>query len=111
VASRALGPILVQAREVYDYVIVDAPALFINASDARVLSREADGTVVVVRSRSTPRALVDRIPRVVPNVIGVVVNDLREDSLPGYFAEYFEGYGPTSDDTDEGAATKPKSNL
>mgnify|MGYP006202199193 CR=1 FL=1 len=43
----------------------------------------------MVRSRSTPRVLVDRIPRAVPNVIGVVVNDLRKDSMPGYYADYF----------------------
>jgi capsular exopolysaccharide synthesis family protein len=101
VASPRLPALLREAEEVYDYVIVDAPALFINAADARVLSRVVDGVVVVVRSRVTPRALVDRVPRVVPNVIGVVVNDLREDSLPDYFADYFAGYGePTADVSD-----------
>ncbi len=92
-AGPGLPPILMDAQEEYDYVLVDAPALFINAADARVLSQLVDGVVVVVRSRATPRALVDRIPRAVPNVIGVVVNDLRRDSLPGYYAEYFDGYG------------------
>jgi capsular exopolysaccharide synthesis family protein len=84
--------LLEAVQAAYDYVIVDAPALFINAADARLLSQLVDGVVVVVRSRSTPRALVDRIPRTIPNVIGIVVNDLRKDSLPGYFAEYFDGY-------------------
>ena len=93
VASPKLEEILQEAREAYDYVIVDAPALFINAADARVLSQLVDGTVVVVRSRSTPRMLVDRIPRAVPNVIGVVVNDLRKDSMPDYYADYFAEYG------------------
>lgn len=94
-AGHRLGSLLRRAEEQYDYVIVDAPALFINAADARVLSQLVDGVVVVVRSRSTPRALVDRIPRAIPNVIGVVVNDLRRDSLPGYFADYFAEYGST----------------
>jgi Mrp family chromosome partitioning ATPase len=102
IAGPGLGPLLREAQESYDYVIVDAPALFINAVDARVLSHLVDGVVVVVRSRSTPRALVDRIPRVVPNVIGVVVNDLRRESLPEYFADYFAGYGEDlEDDGDE----------
>jgi capsular exopolysaccharide synthesis family protein len=91
-AGAALGPILRQAESRYDFVIVDAPALFINASDARVLSSLVDGVVVVVRARVTPRALVDRIPRSVPNVIGIVMNDLRKGSLPGYYAEYFDDY-------------------
>jgi Mrp family chromosome partitioning ATPase len=72
---------------------VDAPALFINAADARVLAQLVDGVIVVVRSRATPRALVDRIPTAVPNVIGMVVNDLRKDSLPGYYSDYFAEYG------------------
>ena len=92
-AGGRIASLLRRAEEQYDYVIVDAPALFINASDARVLSQLVDGVVVVVRSRSTPRVLVDRIPRAIPNVIGVVVNDLRKDSLPGYFADYFADYG------------------
>jgi polysaccharide biosynthesis transport protein len=93
VAGQRLEAILGEAQEAYDYVVVDAPALFINAADARVLAQLVDGTVVVVRSRVTPRALVDRIPRAVPNVIGVVVNDLRKDSLPDYYSDYFAEYG------------------
>jgi capsular exopolysaccharide synthesis family protein len=96
-AGNRLAPLLARAEEHYDFVVVDAPALFINASDARLLSQMVDGVVVVVRSRSTPRALVDRIPRTVPNVMGVVVNDLKKDSLPGYFADYFADYGPSVD--------------
>jgi polysaccharide biosynthesis transport protein len=88
-----ISQILEEAQGSYEYVIVDGPALFINATDALVLSHLVGGVVVVVRSRSTPKALVDRIPAVVPNVIGVVVNDLRQESLPGYFADYFDGYG------------------
>lgn len=93
-AGRRLQAILQEAAQRYDFMIVDGPALFINAADARLLSALVDGVVMVVRSRSTPRALVDRIPTAVPNVIGVVVNDLRRNSLPGYFADYFAGYGP-----------------
>lgn len=106
VSSAKLENILEEARDAYDYVIVDAPALFINAADARVLSQLVDGVVVVVRSRSTPRALVDRIPRAVPNVIGVVVNDLRRDSMPGYYADYFAEYG---DGEGDGAVSNGRS--
>jgi capsular exopolysaccharide synthesis family protein len=84
--------ILRRAEERYDFVIVDAPAFFINAPDARILSQLVSGVVVVVRSGSTPRSLVQRIPDTVPNVIGVVVNDLLSETLPGHFREYFEPY-------------------
>ncbi len=91
-ANRRVRLLLREAEMQYDYVIVDAPALFINAPDATLLSREVDGVVVVVRSRSTPKALVDRIPAEVPNLLGVVVNDLQKNSMPD-FGDYFAEYG------------------
>ncbi len=94
-AGKRLGQVMREAEAQYDFVIVDAPALFINASDATLLANEVDGVVVVTRSRSTPRALVERIPLLVPNLIGLVVNDLQKSSLPGYFGEYFADYGET----------------
>jgi capsular exopolysaccharide synthesis family protein len=91
-ANRRVRLLLREAETQYDHVIVDAPALFINAPDATLLSREMDGVVVVVRSRSTPKALVDRIPGEVPNLLGVVVNDLQKNSMPD-FGDYFAEYG------------------
>jgi capsular exopolysaccharide synthesis family protein len=101
-AAGAIEHVLREAESQYDFVIVDAPALFINAYDARVLAQHVCGVLVVVRSRSTPRALVNRIPGTVPNVIGVVMNDLRTTSLPDHYREYFAGYGPGRD----GGATR-----
>jgi capsular exopolysaccharide synthesis family protein len=86
------------ANRLYDFVIVDAPALFINASDARIVSRIVDGVVVVVRSRETPRSLVNRVPGAIPNLIGVVVNDLQSGNLPEYFRQYFEDYSALEED-------------
>src|SRR5690606_17886328 len=96
IASDRLVVVLREAEARYDFVLVDAPALFINATDARLLSSRVDGVVVVIRSQSTPRMLVDRIPRDVPNLMGVVVNDLAKNSLPDYFGDYFAEYGPNN---------------
>jgi len=96
-AGLRMGLLLREAETIYDYVIVDAPALFINAPDATLLSREVDGVVVVVRSGSTPRALVDRIPQEVPNLMGLVVNDLQKNSMPD-FQDYFAEYGEVNGD-------------
>jgi capsular exopolysaccharide synthesis family protein len=92
-SGERLGLLLREAEEIYDLVIVDAPALFINASDAKLLARQVNGVVVVLRSRFTPKALVDRIPMTIPNVMGLVVNDLLTTSMPDYFGNYFTGYG------------------
>lgn len=103
-AGNRMEVLLRDAEARYDFVIVDAPALFINPSDAKVLARLVDGVVVVVRSQSTPRSLVDRIPRDVPNLMGVVVNDLSESSLPDYFGDYFAEYGGAGNGEDPATA-------
>ena len=92
-SGERLALLLREAEEIYDIVIIDAPAVFINASDAKLLARQVSGVIVVLRSRFTPRALVDRIPVTIPNVMGLVVNDLLTTSMPDYFGNYFTGYG------------------
>jgi capsular exopolysaccharide synthesis family protein len=92
-SGERLSLLLREAEEIYDLVVVDAPALFINASDAKLLARQVNGVIVVLRSRFTPRALVERIPVTIPNVMGLVVNDLLTTSMPDYFGNYFTGYG------------------
>ena len=57
VASERLRLIVTEARARYDLIIIDAPPVLAFV-DARVLSRMADSTVMVVRWRKTPRALV-----------------------------------------------------
>jgi polysaccharide biosynthesis transport protein len=87
-SSPRLERLLESAREDYDFVILDSPALLINAADTRILAPHTDGVVLVVRSRTTPRenlvALIDQTP----NVIGLVVNDVDTRHLPGYYGEY-----------------------
>ncbi len=57
VASERLRQLVSEARARYDLVIIDAPPVLAFV-DARVLSRVADSTVMVVRWRRTPRLLV-----------------------------------------------------
>jgi len=98
-AGKRLEGLLREAEAHYDFVIVDSPALFINATDATLLSRVVDGVVVVVRSRTTPKALVARLPEEIPNLMGVVVNDLRRGSMPDY-GDYFAEYGDPPEETE-----------
>ena len=106
-AGHGMRSLLHEAEARYDFVIVDAPALFINAADATILSRVVDGVVVVVRSNTTPKALVARLPEEVPNLMGVVVNDLHKDSMPD-FGDYFAEYATTTPE-DAPAASRPSS--
>ncbi len=85
VAELISGPtfkeILRQAREMFDYVIIDAPPLGI-FTDAAVLINHADGAILVVRAGKTRYSVLDRILETLPKdrMLGVVLNQ-SEDVL------------------------------
>lgn len=80
--------LLEEARGEYDFIVVDSPAMHINASDTRLLAPLVDGIVVVVRSGTTPRPLVEAMLRQLPNVVGVVLNDVDRRDVPTYYSAY-----------------------
>ena len=85
VAELISGPkfkeILREAKEMFDYVIIDAPPLGI-FTDASVLINHADGAMLVVRAGRTRYSDVDRILEILPRgrMLGVVLNQ-SEDVL------------------------------
>jgi capsular exopolysaccharide synthesis family protein len=97
--SPRLGELLEEARQQYDYVIVDTPPL-VGIQDSRVVARWIDGLLVVVAAHRTPRRLVDEALSVVDSakVLGLVFNG-DDPLLPlartGYYAGYHHaGYHP-----------------
>jgi capsular exopolysaccharide synthesis family protein len=85
VAELISGPkfkeILREAREMFDYVIIDAPPLGI-FTDATVLINHADGAMLVVRANHTRYGALERILEPLPKdrLLGVVLNQ-SEDVL------------------------------
>ncbi|MDQ3179668.1 MAG: CpsD/CapB family tyrosine-protein kinase [Acidobacteriota bacterium] len=85
VAELISGPtfkeILRQAREMFDFVIIDAPPLGI-FTDAAVLINHADGAMLVIRAGKTRYSVVDRVMETLPRdrMLGVVLNQ-SEDVL------------------------------
>lgn len=85
VAELISGPkfkeILRQARDMFDYVIIDAPPLGI-FTDATVLINQSDGALLVVRANRTRYSNVDRILEALPRerMMGVILNQ-SEDVL------------------------------
>ena len=79
VAELISGPkfkdILNEAREMFDYVIIDAPPLGV-FTDATVLINQADGAMIVVRANKTRYSDVDRLLEPLPKerLLGVVLN-------------------------------------
>ena len=100
VADLLSGPkfreILRETREMFDYIIVDAPPLGI-FTDATVLINQADGAMLVVRTNRTKYSDVDRILETLPRerMLGVVLNQ-SDDVLTeshynyGYYGKNFK---------------------
>jgi capsular exopolysaccharide synthesis family protein len=95
VAELISGPkfkdIIAEAREMFDYVIIDAPPLSI-FTDATVLINHADGALFVVRAGKAKYSAVDRVLEQLPRekMLGVVLNnsrdELKESQYPyGYY--------------------------
>ena len=83
VAELLSGPkfreILHEAREMFDYVIIDAPPLGV-FTDATVLINEADGAMMVVRAGKTKYSDIDRVLDSLPRdrMLGVILNQSEE---------------------------------
>lgn len=83
VAELISGPkfkeILRQAREMFDFIIIDAPPLGI-FTDAAVLINHADGALLVVRANKTSYKDVDRVLESLPRdrMLGTVLNQSEE---------------------------------
>lgn len=93
VAELISGPkfkeILRQAREMFDYVIIDAPPLGI-FTDANILINHADGAMLVIRAGRTKYSAVDRVLETLPRdrMMGVVLNhseDVLDESHYSYY--------------------------
>jgi polysaccharide biosynthesis transport protein len=94
-ASGRIDAWLADVATAYDFIVLDAPALFINMPDARLLAHATDGVLLVVRSGSTPRDVVSRLIAQTPNLVGLVLNQFDRKRLPAYYSDYGEP-GPAS---------------
>lgn len=89
----------------FDRVIFDSPPIMA-VTDAAVLSRVADATVLVVRAGRTSRDAIVRakhaIATVNPNIVGVVLNDV--DLKNPHYANYYQYYHYQYHEAPAGAA-------
>lgn len=90
--SPRLGELLAEARQRYDYIILDTPPLLV-VPDSRVIGKWVDGFLVVVAYNKTPRKLLAEALNVLEpaKVIGLVFNGDRRP-LSGYYG-YYASYG------------------
>jgi capsular exopolysaccharide synthesis family protein len=91
--SARTGELLAQAREQYDFVLIDMPPVLL-VPDCRVLSKWVDSFLLVVRAHVTPRKLVQEALAMMgpAKLLGLVFNG-DQRPLYGYYGHYKNYYG------------------
>ncbi|HCO67220.1 MAG TPA: hypothetical protein DIT04_05615 [Dysgonomonas sp.] len=94
--SPKLGELLLQAKEVYDIVVIDtAPVGMV--SDTYLFDKYIDATIYVVRENVTPKESINFINMQKKNNrlhnMYIVLNDSSLDKYSGYRYGYSKGYG------------------
>ena len=95
--SQRMMDLIAQVKSRFDIVFFDSPPI-LGVSDASVLVRALDLTVIVVQHRRFPRAMLQRVKQAVLNVggniLGVVLNnvDVRHDQYYEYYTNYYNYY-------------------
>ncbi|MCM8782330.1 MAG: polysaccharide biosynthesis tyrosine autokinase [Candidatus Omnitrophica bacterium] len=83
-----------EAKKRFERVIIDAPPL-IGVSDAIILSKLVDGTLLVIRFGTASRDVIMRakqcLQEVGTNIIGVVLNDVDIEK-EAYYSKYYHYY-------------------
>ncbi len=100
-ASYRLADAIAELRTKYKFIVIDSPPVMA-ATDAVILSVQADGVLLVVRSGDTPKEAFTRtcdlLMSVKSHLLGVVLNAV-DASAPDYYYSYryypySYGYGP-----------------
>jgi capsular exopolysaccharide synthesis family protein len=100
-SSHKLADAVAELRKKYKFIVIDSPPVMA-ATDAVILSVQADGVLLVVRSGETPKEAFTRtrdlLISVKARLLGVVLNAV-DSSAPDYYYSYryypySYGYGP-----------------
>jgi capsular exopolysaccharide synthesis family protein len=90
-ASPAMKQLLDDARDSFDWVVVDTPPIAI-LPDANLLAAMIDTALLVVSAQSTPYPMVQRAARAIDTkrILGVVLNRAAKATLPASYG--YHGY-------------------
>ncbi len=95
-ARKSLGDLLDRLRTEFEWVLVDSPPLA-SVTDALLLARQADHTVLVVQHNKVDKRLIKRsvaaLRKATPHLLGAILNvvDVRGQSYQYYYYSQREG--------------------
>ena len=91
--SERLGEVLRDARDVYDYVVIDTPPV-VPLPDCRAIAQCVDGFVMLVAAHKTPQRLLEEALGIVDpaKMLGIVFNrnDRPMSDSYGYYGAYVQ---------------------
>ena len=92
--SEAMQRLIVQLRDSYDYVVIDGPPVLL-ASEAKLLAKYVDGTILVFNAAATRRGAgvrtIGELKQVNATILGCVLLGVKT-LKGGYFQEMFRSY-------------------
>jgi capsular exopolysaccharide synthesis family protein len=90
-ASGRFGELIGEARQRYDYVVLDTPPV-LPAPDSRLLAEYIDGYLIVVAADKTPRRLLEETLALLgpAKILGLVFN--RESFKHSRYGRYYYAY-------------------
>lgn len=92
-ASPRLQELITNARQRYDYVLIDTPPV-LPAPDSRLLEPSVDGYLIIVAADKTPRRLLEETLALLgpAKILGLVFNG--ESLKHSRYGRYYYAYGP-----------------
>ncbi len=96
--SQRMNRLVKHMRDKYDFILFDSPPI-LSVTDAQILSKIADGTIIVVRAASTTfeqlESTLKLFTSVNAHILGIVLNrmDLSKHGYsyyPGYYSYYYQ---------------------
>lgn len=91
--SHKIKEFIEKAKESFDVVLVDTPPIGI-VTDAAILSREVDGTIMIIQSGKPSKRLLAHIYRLLTDakakVVGVVINRIAVTNRDLYYYNYYQ---------------------
>ncbi len=95
--SEEMDQFLIKVRAEFDYIIVDSPPI-VAVTDAEILARKVDGSILVVSANKTEGDLLERGLQLIKNddsfFLGTVLNNFSVKPGYGGYYKYYYYYSP-----------------